>query len=216
MRQFINHQLLAPNVLTVRVDPSVVAEFSDHHKFQGSEWALVSPKWDSDIQWVSASNRRSFKLFQSAFDRLEIADYVLPYVDVDRAVRLYAGFLVIRNKCHSPNLHVDWCDAKNQAFTMITPVSGHVDGFGLLYRKLTGEVANYNYSSGEAIMFGDHFLHSTSPGESDQPVVLLSFVFGTDQMQDWGRIYRTIGKQTPLLCQPDGEFVETGVTFRVL
>jgi hypothetical protein len=32
------------------------------------------------------------------------------------------------------------------------------------------------------LIFGDGFLHATKPGQSDEPVVLLSFTFGTDKM----------------------------------
>jgi hypothetical protein len=213
MRPFINHELLAPNVMTVSVDAGIVDEFADLGTFRGTEYVLVSPGWKSDVEWLSASSPSSFEIFQSAFDRLGVADHVLPYVDIDTSVQLYAGFLVIRSKCSAPNFHLDWRDARNQAFTMITPVSLEVEEFGLLYKKLTGEVGSYDYKSGEAILFGDHFLHSTKPGAANQPIILLSFVFGTDRMQHWGNIYRTIGKQTPLLRRPDGEFVGTEIAF---
>ena len=59
---------------------------------------------------------------------------------------------------------------------------------------------------GEAIIFGDNFSHSTKPGRSTKPVILLSFTFGTDKMEHWEKIFRTAGYQSKLVCRPDGEF----------
>ena len=209
MKPFINHDLFAPNVLTASVDSTIVSEFSNLDSFRGPGFARVAPRWKSDIQWISASTPETFVQFQSAFDRLRVADHVLAYVEVDRSVRLYSGFLVVRNECSEPDFHFDWKDAGNQAFTFMTPISGDFEAFGLLYKKLSGEVGNYEYKSGEAIIFGDDFLHSTKPGRAAEPTVLLSFVFGTDRMEHWAKIYPNISRQTPLLRRPDGEFLRT-------
>jgi hypothetical protein len=77
----------------------------------------------------------------------------------------------------------------------------------MLYKKLNGTIAEYDYTIGEALIFGDHFIHSTKPGASDEPVVLLSFTFGTDKMEHWDKILHTAGYQSNLIRQPDGEFV---------
>ena len=208
MPHFLNRDLLAPNGLTVPVDPAVVAEFAI---IDGADpgFAAVSPQWQSDISWVSAANEESFALFESAFDRLGLAAHVEPHLDLDKAVRLYAGFVVVRSRCEEPDFHFDWVDTGNQAFTGMTPVSVEAPGFGLLYEKLTGEVGDYEYKTGEAIVFGDNFRHSTKPGSSSAPVVLLCFEFGTDKMEYWDRIRRTVGHQSGLLRQPDGEFTRS-------
>ena len=208
MKHFINRDLLAPNVLTVPVDPATVDEFApiaadhgDTNRFQA-----VNPPWNSDIVWVSANDEATFQLFQSAFDRLGVAAHVAPYLDLDREVRLYCGFLVIRSQCTSTDFHRDWEETNNEAFTLITPIGGNAEDFGLLYQRLDGETREYGYRRGEAIIFGDHFNHSTKPGSSDRPVALLSFTFGSDRMEHWDRISRTAGYQSALVRLPDGSF----------
>ena len=58
-------------------------------------------------------------------------------------------------------------------------------------------------------MFGDIFRHSTKPGSSSKPVVLLCLEFGTDKLEHWDKIVRTVGHQTGLLRRPDGEFTRS-------
>ena len=206
MKHFLNREMLAPNVMTIGVDPDIVQRFADPAALAGS-YSRVSPKWSSDVAWLSAADEPTFEVFQQAFDDLGIARHVEPYVDVEQSVRLYAGFLVVRSRCATPDLHVDWRDTNNKAFTLLTPATSNATGFGLVYEKLTGELGEYDYSVGEAIVFGENFRHSTKPGESAEPVVLLCFEFGSDRMDYWPTIYRTIGKQTTHLRQPDGRFV---------
>lgn len=208
MKHFVNPELLAPNVLTMPVDAGIVGEFAaiaaDHE--DGERFDVASPPWNSDIVWVSARDKATFEIFQSAFDRLSVAERVAPYLDLDRAVRLYCGFLVIRSQCAGTNFHVDWKQANNEAFTLITPIGTDAGDFGLLYRRMDGETGEYRYRHGEAIVFGDHFSHSTKPGRSDAPVALLSFTFGTDRMEHWPRISLTAGYQSALWRLPDGRF----------
>jgi hypothetical protein len=208
MKHFLNPEMLAPNVMTFSVDPAIVAEFTDPTRLPGSYSTISPPKWDSDIRWVSAADEQAFAVFQSAFDRLAIGGHAAPYLDLDRQVRLYAGFLVVRSRCTQPYFHIDWA-AKNEAFTCMTPVTANSRDFGLLYKQVTGPVGEYEYKRGEAIAFGDNFSHSTKPGQSDEPVVLLCFEFGTDKMEHWPSIYQTVGGQVTHLRQPDGKFVET-------
>ena len=212
MRHFIDKQMLAPNVLTAPVDSAIVSEFAavDYRNAPGFE--SIFPNWKSDIEWRSPSTPETHRIFESAFERMGVSDHVRRYLDVEREVRLYAGFLVIRSQCAQPKFHVDWAKTNNEAFTMLTPVSGHSPAFGLLYKKLTGDVGDYEYRSGEAIIFGDHFSHSTKPGRSEEPVILLCFEFGSDKMEHWDKIYETIGRQSGFLRRPDGEFMFTGLT----
>ena len=209
MKHFLGTDLAAPNVLTVAIDHEIVREFLPLAQSSGSltGYAKMRPPWESDIQWISANSPEAFERFEDAFRKLGVAAHVAPYLDLDREVRLYAGFLVTRRSCSKPNFHLDWEGTNNEAFTLITPVSDNAAGFGLLYRKLNGEVGEYDYAPGEAIIFGDHFSHSTKPGQADEPVVLLSFTFGTDKMVHWDKIFRTAGYQSRLVRRPDGEFV---------
>jgi hypothetical protein len=209
MWHFINRQLVAPNVMTVPVDPAIVGEFSSERYPKISGLGTVRPNWQSDISWVAPSMPEAHGVFESAFERLGVAEHVRRYLDVDREVRLYAGFMVIRSQCSAPNFHVDWMNTNNEAFTLLTPVSPVPEGFGLLYTDMNGQTAEYDYKVGEAIVFGDHFRHSTKPGRSDRPVVLLCFEFGTDKMEHWDKILATIAGQSAMLRRPDGEFMYT-------
>jgi hypothetical protein len=207
MRHFLNKEMLAPNVMTFDVDPSIVAEFADCTQLPGNYSAVSPYDWNSDIEWISAGDEEAFGVFQSGFDRLAIAEHVAPYLDLESEVRLYAGFLVTRSRCTEPHFHVDWVRTNNEAFTLMTPVSSNAGNFGLLYKRLDGGIGDYDYKVGEAIAFGDNFSHSTKPGQSDEPVVLLCFEFGTDKMEHWPNIYRTVGKQVTHIRQPNGAFV---------
>lgn len=209
MKHFLNTDLIAPNVLTMAIDHEIAEEFLPLARGAAldARFADVRPPWSSDIRWISASVPEAFEKFESAFKRMGVPAQVEPYLDLEREVRLYAGFLVIRSSCEKPNFHFDWDRTNNEAFTLITPVSNNAKGFGLLYRKLNGAIGEYDYSPGEAIIFGDQFIHSTKPGYSSEPVVLLSFTFGTDKMEHWGKISRTAGYQSRLVRQPDGEFL---------
>lgn len=207
MKQFVNFDLGALNVLTIPVDREIVAEFAPLARGPCPEpdYAVVRPNWNSDMQWVSANTPETFALFQSAFDRLGIAAHVRQYLELESEPRLYNGFLLLRSSCSDTNFHVDW-NTGNQAFTFITPLDERSAGFGLVYEKVTGTIGEYDYRPGEGVMFGDNFLHSTKPGSSDEPVALLCFQFGTDKMDRWDKILETAGYQSLFIQQPDGRF----------
>lgn len=206
MKQFFNRELQAPNVLKVPIDFRIARELLP--LWEGSRAKLYSkvPAWKSDVQWLSARNERDFARFQSIFDRLGIAAHVEPYLDLDRGVRLYSGFFVVRTRCAEPDFHLDWRDTNNEAFTLLTPLSENAAGFGLLYKKTDGSIGEYEYKLGEALVLGDDFVHSTKPGTSEEPVVLLSFTFGSDKMEHWPSISRTAARQGMLVRRPDGSF----------
>jgi hypothetical protein len=210
LKHFLNHDLLAPNVLTVPVDMNIVREFVElaETSDRGPGFLTVVPwKDSSDLQWISADSEPAFRIFESAYQRLDVARHVREYLDLERDVRFYTGFLHTRKDCMKAHWHVDWKLTNNEAFTLLTPVSGFESGQKLLYKKLTGEVAEYAYKPGEAIIFGDHFIHSTPPGTSDRPFSLLVLYFGTDKMKHWDKLLRTTGQQCPLLQCPDGQFM---------
>jgi len=210
VKHFINEELGAANVLKVGVDPDIVREFLPlcADASERADFSTVRPSWNSDVRWISPNSAAGFAIFQLAFDRLGIAAHVEPYVDIEKAVRLYSGFLVVRSNCTEPYFHTDWAKTNNEAFTLITPVTDNATGFGMLYKTLTSKIAEYDYKVGEALILGDHFIHSTRPGASDQPVVLLSFTFGTDKMEHWHKIIQTAGYQSKLIRQPDGAFFD--------
>lgn len=207
MKHFLNHEMLAPNVMTVPLDLDVVQEFEGLGAITqaDADFGIFRPAWSSDIRWIGARNEASFSIFQSAFDRLDIARHVREFLDLEHDVRLYAGFLHTRSRCTDDDFHVDWVLTNNEAFTLLTPISSGGDDC-LLYKKINGEVAEYSYRPGEAIIFGDHFIHSTPKGSWDPPFTMLVFNFGTDKMDHWPKIKATVGKQCQLLRRPDGTF----------
>jgi hypothetical protein len=69
MKHFLNREMLAPNVMTIPVDRAIVEQFADPVALRG-DFSKISPKWSSDVQWISAADEPTFDLFQSAFDRL--------------------------------------------------------------------------------------------------------------------------------------------------
>ena len=209
VRHFINQALLAPNVLTIPVDLDIVRELAPLalSEIPKELFCTARPPWQSDVRWISPRSIEGYRVFESVFQRLGVAKHVIEYLDVERDVRLYAGFLVVRSECAAADFHLDWIRTNNEAFTLITPITTNASGFGLLYRKLNGEIGEYDYQPGEAIVLGDHFAHSTKPGRSDEPVVLLSFTFGSDKMDHWESISRTANHQSQLVCRPDGEFL---------
>jgi hypothetical protein len=210
VKHFLNDELLAPNVLTVPVDMDIVREFEWLAKTEdpGPDFCITNPwRFISDMRWISAASEKTLRMFEDAYRRLDVARHVREYLDIEHEVRFYAGFLHIRNEPREANFHVDWQLTNNEAFTLLTPVCGLEAEQKLLYKKLNGDVAEYIYKPGEAIIFGDHFQHSSPPGKSEAPLTLLCLNFGTDKMEHWDKLLRTQGKQCPLVQQPDGQLM---------
>lgn len=207
VKHFLDPDWVAPNVMRVAVDRSIAAGFADlAGDILPKSYHVERPPWSSDIRWISAAEETSFLRFQTAFDRMDVARHVEDYVAVDQAVQLYQGFVVTRSECREADLHTDWVGTNNQAFTLLTPIGRPIPGFGLVFKTLLGETRTYDYREGEALIFGDQFLHSTQPGRSEKPTALLCFNFGTDRMEDWPAIRQTAGYQGGLLRRPDGLF----------
>jgi hypothetical protein len=164
------------------------------------------PGWNSDISWISAAGQVGFARFEAAFLALDVARHVRDYVAVDCDISLYQGFVVRRSECREAHFHVDWVDTGNQAFTLLTPIGLIEPGFGLAYKTLKGETRSYDYRPGEAVIFGDKFLHSTQPGKAPRETALLCFNFGTDRMEDWPAIAKTAAAQGGMVRRPDGTF----------
>ncbi len=211
MKHFLNSELMAPNVLRIKLDGAMIRERLPvpREEIDPRRFSISSPPWSSDIRWISAASVEAFEEFQSLFDSLGIAASVEPYLDLDAAVRLYCGFLIERSVCESCDFHVDWLNTNNEAFTLLTPVSDNCRGFGMLYKKIDGTIGEYEYTLGEGLIIGDHFVHSTRPGRSIDPVVLLSFTFGTDKMNHWDNIARTATRQGSLVRLPNGAFLSS-------
>jgi len=219
---WLDPELQAPNVIEVDVPQAVldrlqpcIAELRGEFPHPGKaptccgyNLDATAPEWQSDVQWLSQGDRASYAYFKGLFDEIGLADRMAPYVDLNETIRLYSGFFVTRSQCVAPDFHLDWIDGGNQAFTFLAPISGNCSAIPLRYRTFRGEEADYHYQLGRGLVFGDYFSHSTGIGAASEPVVLLSFTFGTDRMEDWPKLARTAGSQGRLHCRPDGVFVE--------
>lgn len=171
----------------------------------------------SDLAWISVDDERSFSAFAEIFAQTGLADAVRPLVDHDDSVVLYSSFYVVRSRCAAPNLHADWPDAVGtNAFTLLTPLDNYAsEDFQLLFETWGAEpgeraagLHRYRYKTGEALIFGSHFMHSTEPGRSADggPQVYLCFTFGSDKARHWPAIAPTIsGYQSRFLSDHEGQ-----------
>jgi hypothetical protein len=120
---------------------------------------------------------------------------------------MYSGYFVVRSKASSTHFHEDWASTcQNNGFTLITPLIHPSDGIDLLFKDKHGSSKSYKYKNGKCIVFGSHFNHSTDIGTSSQPSILLSINFGSDSMEHWDEMLKTISGQSLFYCLPNGTF----------
>lgn len=226
-KHFINRDLLAPNVLEMDIDLDLLAPLSQVcHLLQQTKLApgtinihnglqlhAKHPDWPSDIMWISHREPAGYSYFEELFNRMGIAEAVADRIKYDCRIVMYGGYFVTRSYCNQSNLHCDWIECDNDAFTFMTPLSANCSELGMTYRTLRNELGRYDYSLGKGLIFGDHFMHSTACGTASGTTVFLSFTFGTDRMTNWAKIGRSAPKQTTFYCQPDGQFVDTTARF---
>ena len=152
MKHFLDTHWLAPNVMRVAIDPAIPVCFADLAAGDlPPSYHAEKPDWSSDIRWISAAEETAFARFQAAFDALDAARHVVDYVAVDRAIRLYQGFVVVRSECREANFHVDWENAGNQAFTFLgtgafTGVAGQ-----LRYEQVSGNTFISGDTNGDGV-----------------------------------------------------------------
>jgi hypothetical protein len=66
-------------------------------------------------------------------------------------------------------------------------------------------VIRYRYKVGEAIIAGDRVPHSTEPYATSRRLrVLVSLTFGTDKLEYWPILEKTVGAQSRFLVLPCG------------
>ena len=180
--------------------------------------------WDSNIAWVSVDDRKALDRFEGLFRRLQLAERFSSVIPHDVSPRLYSAFYVTRSFCNSHNFHTDYFHSVGtHAMTLITPLRDYAetDSFQLTYCAQdengvlfeadgrTPQLKRYVYEKGKAVVFGSRFEHSTEPGASrepnDGPHAYLCFTFGTDRQERWPDIARTLGTQSRIVVEPDGE-----------
>lgn len=220
-KHFINSDFVAPNVLEIDVDRSVLADLSQVASGlqqlgmveglvdigNGVRLFSMHPTWKSDILWISQADRAGYDYFEDIFRRLRIAETVASKIAHDREIIMYSGFFVTRSFCDESDLHHDWIDGDNDAFTFLAPITENCGELGLNFKTLREELAHYRYRLGKGLVFGDYFLHSTAPGRASGSTVFLSFTFGTDRMDNWPKIAHTVTQQGIFFRQPDGQFM---------
>lgn len=221
-KQWIDPDFLAPNVREVEIDGDVIAQMQPFVEelqaappvpgdieLQGMRFFHRGRSdWRSDVGWISAGDETCHAFFEDLFARTGIADRMAPHIAYDREIRLYSGFFVTRSHCAAADFHVDWTKGNNQGFTFLGAASANAGEIPLVYRTLLGGIREYGYPYGKGVVFGDHFRHSTGPGDADKLTVLLCFNFGTDRMTDWPVLERDCALQSRLHRRPDGVFVE--------
>ena len=101
--------------------------------------------------------------FQSIFSRTGLATQFAPVVEHTRELRMFSALFIVRTECLATNVHSDWAESVGtNALTLITPLTECAKdetvpgGFNLLYEG-EGELRQYQYQPGKAIVFGAGF-----------------------------------------------------------
>lgn len=160
---------------------------------------------DAPLLWISGNDPPTHRLFIDFFDSLGIKNDVKSLVDYDKDIVLYCGFFVVGNRFYQPKWHVDYFEKAN-AYRLLAPLFPLQPGHGqLLYKDNEGGTKRYSYKFNEAIIVGEGFHHTTEAYPKTSAMrVLISLAFGTDKLQHWPAMERTIGHQSEFLILPCG------------
>lgn len=173
-------------------------------KQSSNEYYLIS-YGTSPLLWFSCNSFETYNIYKRFFNALDIANEVKELVDYDEKIIMYCGSLVIGDRAFDATWHIDYHTGAN-AYTLITPLF-ELDGNhgNLLYEASDDQIATYQYTLNEAIIFGDKFKHSTEPyPRSKHKRIMLSCAFGTDKLQYWDILKNTISDQSDFLILPCG------------
>ncbi|MCS6959086.1 MAG: hypothetical protein RMK91_03455 [Pseudanabaenaceae cyanobacterium SKYGB_i_bin29] len=162
------------------------------------------------LLWVSSNTAKTYNLYRQFLDKLDIIDDIKLLVDYREKIVMYCGFLVVSNVIRQPKWHYDYRQGAN-AYTLITPLLALSTNHGnLCYRDDRHKTNIYRYKLGEAIIFGEGFLHSTEPYPPCSDIrVLVSLTCGTDKLGYWHITSRTIATQSRYFVLPCGCVVGT-------
>jgi hypothetical protein len=191
---------------TLDLDPFFAKEKVARGKVAVGNYAFHVERYSNTMAWVSADDLATHGLFRRYFDSLDLEPSLKTMVDCERQIQVYCGFFVVADWFREPSFHVDYFDGAN-AYTLLTPLFALDPGHGhLLIRDRNNEaIYKYQYEVGSAIMIGDHLHHSTEPyARTGTRRVLLSLTFGTDKMQYWNVLRRTVGTQSDFMIMPCG------------
>jgi hypothetical protein len=220
---------LAPglNAFTTTFDPAALGELQDSYRTvvepaldmrcldggelrqdrieHGETSYYVTSFGHSPLLWISGNNSRTHEAFCRFYDRLDVEEEIKHLVDHDRNIVVYCGFFVVGNRAEEERWHVDH-ERSSQGLTLLTPLfepdAAHA---GLLYYDQDSRPRTYDYRVGEAIVFGDDFYHSTGLYPRTESIrVLVSMTLGTDKLEYWPKLERTVGRQSEFLILPCG------------
>lgn len=202
----------ARELMPMLQDPARRALFEGGRLWRGSvgpQYYLVS--YDlAPLLWFSADTPETYVTYQRCFDAMGIAQDIKQLVDYDAQIVMYCGFLVVGDRAPEPLWHYDYRPGAN-AYTLITPLFELDPAHGhLLYDLSDGSLGRYVYRPGEAIVFGEGFLHSTETYASPGTIrVLLSMTFGTDKLEYWPVLKKAVTAQSNFYRLPCGHAVNT-------
>ena len=160
---------------------------------------------EEPLIWISNNNWRTYTQFKNFFDALNIKDEVKQLVDYDKDLTFYSGFFVVGNRARDTFWHMDYSPGAN-AYTFISPLFPPHPGHGnLAYKDPDDNRQTHIYNLGEGIVLGESILHATEPyPQCETPRVLLSFTFGTDKLEHWEALEKTIAGQSEFMVLPCG------------
>ncbi|PKL76341.1 MAG: hypothetical protein CVV27_10755 [Candidatus Melainabacteria bacterium HGW-Melainabacteria-1] len=169
----------------------------------GRQYYLFS--YDADpLFWLSSDTAESFALYRAFFDALGLDSDLKQLLDFQRQIVMYAGFLVIGDRSLKPIWHYDYLPQAH-AYTLITPLFELDPDHGHLLYEQGEQEALYHYRPGEAIVFGEGFLHATEPYAPTETIrVLLSLTFGTDNLDHWPILSQAVKAQSRYYVLPCG------------
>ena len=121
-------------------------------------------------------------------------------------VVVYCGQFIIGNYAEEEIWHVDY-EAGSNAFSLLTPLFDLDESHGdLLYYDQNSEIRSHTYRTREAILIGDDLYHSTETyARTDNVRVLLCLTLGTDKLEYWPKLARTVGTQSEFVILPCGD-----------
>lgn len=162
---------------------------------------------DYPLLWISASDKATYEVFNQFFRSLDIVDDTKLLVDFDKSIVMYSAFFVVGNVAPHELFHVDYLP-DSHAYTLLTPLYPLLPEHGnLLYKAAptSDELRLYRYRMGEVVTFGEQFEHSTqSYAKQSQYRVLVSMTFGTDKIEYWETLKKTVGTQSTYMILPCG------------
>ncbi len=162
------------------------------------------------LLWLSNHTLKTHQLFADFLNGLQLEPPMQKKVDFDKRLQVYSGFFVIGNRASEMSWHFDYRKGA-PGYTLITPLfDWQTEHGGLCYRDRQGQIQDYDYQQGQALILGEGFEHCTQPYPvSSQLRVLVSLTFGPDRWDQWDLLKQNIAEQSYYYHQPCGHAVGT-------